>query len=148
MEIVLYRTASDHRKLTKELTLVADKVSCNLKGNVSIERPSLIFTIPSSVSEFNYIYIASAPFFGRYYYVDDITLNANNLATVSCSIDVLMSHKAEILKEKAILDRQESKVNAYFSDSEIPLENRLITTFKEFPQGFSKTINYYLTIGG
>lgn len=148
MEIILYRTASDPRKLTKDLVLVADKVNCNLKGSVSIMGPSLIFTIPSSVSEFNYIQINSAPFFGRYYYVTDIIVQANNLATVTCKIDVLMSHKTEILKEKAILDRQESKVNAYFSDNEIPLENQLVTTFKQFPQGFSDTINYYLTIGG
>lgn len=147
MNIILYKNKSDKHYLNKNIEQVGT-ISANLKGTVSIMNPVLILTIPPSYPEFNYLYIESSPFNGRYYYVTDIQVQSNNIATVTCKIDVLMSHREEILKETVILDRQESKINAYFTDSEIPVENRMLHFYKKFPSGLTDSIKYYLTIGG
>lgn len=144
--IKLYKTPSDKRAVNKVLTSVMD-ATAEIWGDCDILSPSLILNVSPGVN-FNYLQILDAPFNGRYYFVDNITIMQNGIMRVPCSIDVLMSHKSDIKKEMAILARQSNIANLYFNDPDLPIENRSNVSFKQFPKGLENKAYYYLLIGG
>lgn len=144
--IKLYQTASDKRAVNKALVSVMD-ASGEIWGDCDLLSPSLILNIAPGVN-FNYLQILDAPFNGRYYFVDNITIMQNGIIKVPCNIDVLMSHKSDIKKETAILARQSNIANLYFNDPDLPIENRSNVSFKQFPKGLENKAYYYLLIGG
>ena len=144
--IKLYKTSSDKRAVNKALTSVMDSTA-EIWGDCDILSPSLLLNVAPGIN-FNYLQILDAPFNGRYYFVDNITIMQNCIMRVPCSIDVLMSHKSDIKKEMAILARQSNIANLYFNDPDLPIENRSNVTFKQFPKGLENKAYYYLLIGG
>ena len=144
--IKLYKTSSDKRAVNKALTSVMD-VTAEIWGDCDLLSPSLVLNVAPGVN-FNYLQILDAPFNGRYYFVDNITIMQNGIIRVPCSIDVLMSHKSDIKKEMAILARQSNIANLYFNDPDLPIENRNNVSFKQFPKGLENKAYYYLLIGG
>ena len=144
--INLYKTSSDKRTVNKALTYVMD-ATAEIWGDCDLLSPSLVLNVAPGIN-FNYLQILDAPFNGRYYYVDNITIMQNGIMRVPCSIDVLMSHKSEIKKETAILARQSNIANLYFNDPDLPIENRNNVSFKQFPKGLENKAYYYLLIGG
>ena len=144
--IKLYQTPSDKRTVNKAITSVMNDTA-EIWGDCDILSPSLLLPVAPGVN-FNYLQILDAPFNGRYYFVDDITIMQNGIIRVSCSIDVLMSHKSDIKKETAILARQTNLANLYFNDPDLPIENRNDVSFKLFPKGLENHAYYYLLIGG
>lgn len=144
--IKLYQTTSDKRTVNKAISSVMNDTA-EIWGDCDLLSPSLILNVAPGVN-FNYLQILDAPFNGRYYFVDDITIMQNGIIRVSCSIDVLMSHKSGIKKETAILARQTNLANLYFNDPELPIENRNDVSFKLFPKGLENHAYYYLLIGG
>ena len=131
--IKLYQTASDKRTVNKALTSVMD-TSGEIWGDCDLLSPSLILNVVPGVN-FNYLQILDAPFNGRYYFVDNISIMQNGIMRVPCNIDVLMSHKTDIKKETAILARQTNLANLYFNDPDLPIENRNAVIFKQFLEG-------------
>ena len=144
--IKLYKTPSDKRAVNKSQTSVMN-ATAEIWGDCDILSPSLLLNVAPGVN-FNYLQILDAPFNGRYYFVDNITIMQNGIIRVPCSIDVLMSHKSDIKKETAILARQSNIANLYFNDPDLPIENRSNVTFKQFPKGLENKAYYYLLIGG
>ena len=144
--IKLYQTGSDKRMVNKALTSVMD-ATAEILGDCDILSPSLLLNVAPGIN-FNYLQILDAPFNGRYYFVDNITIMQNGIMRVPCSIDVLMSHKSDIKKETAILARQSNIANLYFNDPDLPIENRNNVSFKQFPKGLENKAYYYLLIGG
>ena len=144
--IKLYKTSSDKRAVNKALTSVMD-ATAEIWGDCDLLSPSLVLNVAPGVN-INYLQILDAPFNGRYYFVDNITIMQNGIVRVSCSIDVLMSHKSDIKKETAILARQSNIANLYFNDPDLPIENRNNVSFKQFPKGLENKAYYYLLIGG
>ena len=144
--IKLYQTSSDKRMVNKALTSVMD-ATAEIWGDCDILSPSLLLDVAPGIN-FNYLQILDAPFNGRYYFVDNITIMQNGIMRVPCSIDVLMSHKSDIKKETAILARQSNIANLYFNDPDLPIENRSNVSFKQFPKGLENKAYYYLLIGG
>ena len=144
--IKLYQTPSDKRTVNKAITSVMNDTA-EIWGDCDLISPSLLLHVTPGVN-FNYLQILDAPFNGRYYFVDDITIMQNGIIRVSCSIDVLMSHKSDIKKETAILARQTNLANLYFNDPDLPIENRNDVSFKLFPKGLENHAYYYLLIGG
>ena len=144
--IKLYKTSSDKRAVNKALTTVMD-ATAEIWGDCDILSPSLFLNVAPGIN-FNYLQILDAPFNGRYYFVDNITIMQNGIMRVPCSIDVLMSHKSDIKKETAILSRQSNIANLYFNDPDLPIENRSNVSFKQFPKGLENKAYYYLLIGG
>ena len=84
--------------------------------NKSLLNPT--FLIEGDVSDYNYCYI---PLFKRFYYIMGITAKSGNMEEVEMKVDVLQSWKGDsdvgILSNKAVLERQQSLNNAYFSDN-------------------------------
>ena len=144
--IKLYQTPSDKRTVNKAITSVMNDTA-EIWGECDLLSPSLVLNAAPGIN-FNYLQILDAPFNGRYYFVDDITIMHNGIIRVSCSIDVLMSHKSDIKKETAILARQTNLANLYFNDPDLPIENRNDVSFKLFPKGLENHAYYYLLIGG
>ena len=144
--IKLYKTSSDKRAVNKALTSVMD-ATAEIWGDCDILSPSLLLNVAPGIN-FNYLQILDAPFNGRYYFVDNITIMQNGIMRVPCSIDVLMSHKSDIKKETAILPRQSNIANLDFSDPYLRIENRNNVSFKQFPKGLENKAYYYLLIGG
>ena len=126
--IKLYQTPSDKRTVNKALTSVMG-ATAEIWGDCDIISPSLLLNVAPGVN-FNYLQILDAPFNGRYYFVDNITIMQNGIMRVPCSIDVLMSHKSDIKKETAILARQTNLSNLYFNDPDLPIENRNNVSFR------------------
>lgn len=144
--IKLYQTTSDKRTVNKAISSVMNDTA-EIWGDCDLLSPSLVLNVAPGIN-FNYLQILDAPFNGRYYFVDDITIMQNGIMRVSCSIDVLMSHKSGIKKETAILARQTNLANLYFNDPDLPIENRNDVSFKLFPKGLENHAYYYLLIGG
>ncbi|MBO7716986.1 MAG: hypothetical protein J6S85_26475 [Methanobrevibacter sp.] len=84
--------------------------------NKSLLNPT--FLIEGDVSAYNYCYI---PLFKRFYYIMGITAKSGNMEEVEMKVDVLQSWKGDsdvgILSNKAVIERQQSLNNAYFSDN-------------------------------
>ena len=144
--IKLYQTASDKRTVNKALTSVMD-ASAEILGDCDLLSPSLILNVAPGVN-FNYLQILDAPFNGRYYYVDNITLMQNGIRRVNCSIDVLMSYKSDIKKETAVIERQEFDANAYLPDSDAKLLAYEDVVTKKFSSGFSPQNSIILVVAG
>lgn len=146
MDIQLYTNASDRKVLNKNITLI-DTVDAKLKGPMSLRNPSFLLRLDEE-TYVNYCYINDGPFFGRYYYIDDIILNQNGLSEIRCSEDVLMSYKSDILNQTCILDRQESKANAYLPDAEWKADSRTNILTRPFPSGFEGMSTIITVLGG
>ena len=144
--IKLYQTPSDKRTVNKAITSVMNDTA-EIWGECDLLSPSLVLNAAPGIN-FNYLQILDAPFNGRYYFVDNITIMQNGIMRGPCSIDVLMSHKSDIKKETAILARQSNIANLYFNDPDLPIENRNNVSFKQFPKGLENKAYYYLLIGG
>lgn len=144
--IKLYQTASDKRTVNKALTSVMD-ATAEIWGDCDLLSPSLILNVAPGVN-FNYLQILDAPFNGRYYYVDNITLMQNGIRRVTCSIDVLMSYKSDIKKEIAVIERQEYYANAYLPDSDAKLLAYEDVVTKKFSSGFSPQNSIILVVAG
>lgn len=145
MNITLYKTASDSRALLKTFTGTSKSVPITLKFDTDIMNPVFELDATGITPDFNYIYVQE---WARYYFIKNITYIPGGRVEIACHIDVLMSHRAQISQETAIIDRQENEANLYIVDGSIPIENRTQVYFKQFPSGFDTGFKYYLTVGG
>lgn len=87
-----------------------------LRGGTSISDPVIVVQseIPDHmVSQINYAYIEA---FGRYYYVTGIRTETNVLWSISMHVDVLMTYKAQIRQQNAIVARQAEQYNLMLDD--------------------------------
>lgn len=79
------------------------------------EEFDVTYILNDLITTINYIYI---PIFKKYYYVLDIVILNKNLFRFTTSIDVLMSHKDEILNQYAIVERNEFTYDDLLEDRE------------------------------
>lgn len=117
--IRLYNFAKD-RNSTKRPT--ADPVVCTgtFKDAVDLVHPSVLMTDPEGFiqSGYNYCYIPSV---GRYYYIDNITMQTSNLALLTLTEDVLATYKTQIGNSSQYVLRSASNYNAQVMDTMYPL---------------------------
>ena len=124
MEIQLFRCNADNIKVDKRFSL-SDGVSLigTLRDGSSITTPTIKIEIPTYEDEdhniqrynmvnFNYVYI---PEFNRYYFIDDMTFDYNNIVTLTLKCDVLFSFAQSIYLSRGIITRSPYG-NAYVAD--------------------------------
>lgn len=102
MEMKLYTTNDGENVVNKQLSppLIIDVV---LKADTNISNPVILINTGSiDFSEYNYCSITEL---GRYYFIDDIEQVNNRIIRLSCSTDVLMTYKQDILSSNARLWR-------------------------------------------
>ena len=148
MNLELYSNVSDANVVNKDITLLATLIG-DLREQTDILNPSfLIKNVDNFVltgGKFNYVYV---PDFKRYYFVNDIEFISNTLYIVHCHVDVLMTYKAEIKENDALVLRQEFNYNVMLSDPKLKhMANPLVQTLK-FPEAFDDKYSYILLVAG
>lgn len=106
MTIKLYNTQSERNRITKTLTGEMSFTG-TIRGESSILKPSITIQA-NNIVEFNYCYI---PDFGRYYFIQDVVSLRVNVWELRLTVDVLMSHKSEILNSPATIAGMTSYLN-------------------------------------
>lgn len=81
-----------------------------------------------NIFDYNYLYI---PDLNRYYFIENISASTNNVYTLSCSVDVLMSFRDEILALEVYVDRNEFDYNADTFDNEIVISEKCDMSFED-----------------
>lgn len=127
MDIILYNTADDNRKLNKSLTAIKT-ISVRLKDDADIMHPVIELDAANLPPTANYCYIAV---FGRYYYINQQGIKIGRDLVITLSVDVLMSFKSQILASTVVAARSSKNFNRYLSDK-IPLSARQNNIFKAF----------------
>lgn len=136
MELVLYKTTSQHNVIGKVLTS-AKTYNINLKKTEPIESPHIRVTVQGELSGYNYAYL---PYFKRYYFIDNVERGNYVLVDLYLSVDVLESYKNDILHSQAIITKSSKKtlfsqgattsadneVLQYDSDTELPETSTIV----------------------
>lgn len=143
-DIKLMTNNSEKERVDKDLTQLAI-VQGELRMGTSLLDP--VFMIDAELQymiECNYVVV---PSFGRSYFVTEPASYRNGLYELTCHADVLSSWKTQLLKNRAIIDRQETKYNLYLNDGSIKsYANPFVKTIA-FPSGFS-TPEFVLAVAG
>lgn len=107
MDIYLYITADDDNVLNKTLTDELLISNVKLKSPVNINSPVLTLTANHNLKNYNYAYI---PEFGKYYFIEDITLQSNNINVLTLKVDVLKTYEEEILNSYLYVEKEIYKI--------------------------------------
>lgn len=115
MDIYLYNTADDDNVLNKTLKDELLISNVKLKNPVNINNP--ILSLSSKIvyddgygggwtyetKDYNYAYI---PAFERYYFIENITLQSNNINVLTLKVDVLKTYEKEILNSDLYVEKE------------------------------------------
>lgn len=113
---------------------ISKQVNCNLKGEVDMLHPTLIVK-DVTIGSCNYMQIPD--FSNRYYYIDSVITRNNGILEITGRVDVLMSHKTEILALGGIVARQENSYNVELKDSDFTALNYRRVQTKAFSYEFN-----------
>lgn len=142
---IVFMTCNDEKNVVKKKPSTVKTITGVFRENVDLLNPS--FRVEGNITDFvqcNYLYIEA---WKRYYFITDFVSEHNNMFTVSCHVDVLMSFQKELLANTAIIRRQENEWNLYLNDgSFMTYQNPLVSTH-EFPTGFSN-YTFILAVAG
>lgn len=140
--IKLYSITDDERVVSKTLG-TAKEYDCVLKNETEILAPEINIQTTDNLSDYNYAYIER---YGRYYYVKPST-TPNGFWRMTGRVDVLMSHRTELLALTGTLKRSETIYNGYLNDSEYKaLAYRKVVT-KQFPNAMTNDCFILMTVG-
>ena len=115
MDIYLYNTADDDNVLNKTLKDELLIPNVKLKSPVNINNP--VLTLSSKIvyddgygggwtyetKDYNYAYI---PAFERYYFIENVTLQSNNINVLTLKVDVLKTYEEEILNSYLYVEKE------------------------------------------
>ena len=112
MDIYLYNTVDDDNVLNKTLTDELIISDVKLKNPVNINNP--ILSLSSKIvyddgydevltKDYNYAYI---PTFERYYFIENITLQSNNINVLTLKVDVLKTYENEVLNSDLYVEKE------------------------------------------
>lgn len=94
-------------------------VSCYLKEDTSILRPSFIISRP--VTQYTY-----AQAFGNYYFVEDVVNLDANRSEVVCRLDALATYKGAITGYTAFVERAASSYDVWVNDNQLSQQQCLL----------------------
>lgn len=147
MQVNLMINNSDNNDVNKNLTPYKMGINCNLKDSTELLTPTIRISKDNGVEldAFNYVYI---PDFSRYYYVTNSSKELGGVIQIECRVDVLMSHKNDILNLTAIVSNQQRFYNLYDNSFNVPdLCYKRIQTFY-FPNNLLNNDTLILVTGG
>lgn len=144
-DVVLMINTSPVEKIGKSLE-TGTTISCALKDNTSILRPTIIIKSNASIHTYNYMKIQQ---FNRFYFIDDIKSLNNDMWEVSAHVDVLETYKTAILNNNAVIKRQQNQYNLYLDDPDFHVYNYEKLQTLQFPaNSFTKSLKYVLVTNG
>ena len=142
MEIKFYQNSDDKRVINKTLGTAKTLSSCQLIDESSIINPVIEIDIDTSLYAYNYAYIA---YFGRYYYINNITVIDGARMRITMNVDVLKSFATSILNCSVNSRRNENNYDMYLPDDR-PVESRYIKYSKKFSKSFDDYTPSYVLI--
>ena len=120
-------------------------LSGTLRNESEIIDPTIIINTSSAdIFLCNYMQI---PTFGRSYFITSIKSVRNGIFEVTGHCDVLSSFYSEIIKNKAIILRQEHKFNLLLNDDVFKCKQNARVQYKRFPSQLG-AFNYILVVAG
>ena len=113
--LALYNSKAEKNKVdkTNDITLF-QTLEGTLREGVNILNP----IVKIEYNDFftcNYAYI---PQFNRYYFIEDVKSVSKNIWDVHLKVDVLMSYKDDILRQFALVDRNQYEFNVNIEDNQ------------------------------
>lgn len=144
MTIKLQYTKSERNVVKKSITDIKELTGV-LRDECDLINPEV--TIECSITDLNnsnYLYI---PQFNRHYFINSKETINNNLFRIRCHVDVLHSFRNEIIKNKAIIKRQQGQYNLYLDDGIFKSYQNPVVTTKLFPSGFNHE-SFVLSVAG
>ena len=146
IEIDLLKTKDENSKLNKTTQEIA-RVSGTIIDGCSILTPSVRIRNVVGIRDCNYVYIPSLK---RYYFLENLFFDSNTSTVLALKVDVLMSHKTEILNTEQIVTRQENNYNLYLNDTMYKVYNKDRITLKKLTgaNDLTKNLTLALTVNG
>lgn len=142
MEIKFYQNTDDKRVINKTLGTAKTLSSCQLIDESSIINPVIEIDIDTSLYAYNYAYIA---YFGRYYYITNITVLDGTRMRINMAVDVLKSFESQIKECYVNSRRNENSFDMYLPDDRT-IESRFIRYSQKFPHSFDDESASYILI--
>lgn len=142
----LYTNNSEYDFVTKQLTQIGTDIACTARGECSILTPEIEVELAAVPAAANYMYITE---FGRYYFIDEISVVRTGLYRIRGTVDPLTSFATQLRACSGIVHRAESgnAYNTYLDDGAFrTYANPEIRTLN-FPSGFN-TWEYLLALSG
>lgn len=143
MQVTLYKNNSDNNVMNKNITLLNVK-DVKLKNLTNIINPVLLLNENVS-DDVNYIHIQA---WNRYYYVTNKNSVSNDLCELTCRVDVLMSHKNNILNSTGLVIASENLKNDYIASDIYVNDVREKTNIINFSNGFNDNPEFVLITAG
>ena len=144
MNITLYQTASDPRKVDKALTSVGSYANCIMRDILDFETPTFRIASSALPSAFNYVY---CDYTQRYYFCEDPVEVRNGLYDIKCRSDVLMNLRAQLRGRTATITRNENMSNGYLLDANYKAMCYRECVTKEFPNAMTQDSLILITVG-
>ena len=142
MIIQLFNTSDSNNTINKTLT---DKTEFKIKfkGQADILNPVIKLQSKTPIL-FNYGYI---PDFKRYYFINNIIIEPNEIYSLELNVDVLESFKDDIMECDGFISRQE-KINKYYNVNYGTEERKEIDVYNSEYSIEYENNNIMNTIGG
>ena len=143
-DIDLFIVSDENHRVNKKLN-EKQTITGSLRNETDVVHPVIL--IEGLFWKYNYCYIAA---WDRYYYIRDKRSIRNNLVELNLEVDVLMSHREQLLKVNAIIDKQESISNAnmYIDDGDWIVQNNEFINIINFSNGFNNEGEFILIAAG
>lgn len=141
--ILLCQNKSPAHQVKKDITKITE-LTGTFRDSVSVINPTIRIEYNNPVG-FDYVYISD---FGRWYFVEDITMVRKNVMDVTLRVDVLETFADGILSNKAIIDKSASKYNLYLNDDSLKMYQKPLIQQIEFPNALFTQNEWVLIVSG
>lgn len=143
MIIKLFNTSDSNNTINKTLTNETE-FNIKFKGQADIINPVVKLQSETPIL-FNYGYI---PDFKRYYFINNIVIEPNEIYRLELNVDVLESFKTDILTCYGYI-KQSNNINEYYNAGYETEERKETEIFKgDVTIDRNKRTNVLVTIGG
>ena len=124
MHIVLMSASGGLKKVHREPTEIARYDNVTFLESTSIKEPTFMIGGVTDIGVFSNINYAYLPRLGRYYFVDDYTMETGGRVALKCSVDVLKTFSKDIdAMGNTLITRQANVRDLKIPDSILPLKS-------------------------
>jgi len=113
MNVTLYKTSDDMRKVNKTLTTIGTQKTLTIYDSIDIISPVFVLDYNADLLTANYLYCGNL---ARYYFINNITLDSGKRMYISCSEDVLMTFRTQLLNCECCVMRNENALGEVVDD--------------------------------